>query len=171
MSIGFYDYFRCIPVQFNHGRNVGFIYWLFSDIVMLMKSFELIEHTADIGVTASGNTLAEAFGSAACGLFSIMTDISKIRESESRTVYVDAADAENLLFNWMNELIYIFEVDHMLFSRFNVTDLTDRSLKATCYGEKYNPAVHELKLGVKSATLHMIKVDREKNIVQVIFDV
>ena len=136
-----------------------------------MKGFELIEHTADIGVVATGDTLAEAFASAACGLFSIITDISKVRESESRIVVVKAADIEILLFNWMNELVYIFDVYHLLFSRFDVVELTDASLKATCYGEKYDPAVHELKLGVKSATFHMLEVDRAKNRVQLIFDV
>ena len=138
---------------------------------MQTKGFELIEHTADIGVVATGGTLAEAFANAACGLFSIITDISEVRKSESRIVEVKASDIECLLFNWMNELVYIFDVYHMLFSRFDVAELTDGSLKATCYGEKYDPAVHELKLGVKSATLHMLEVDRVKSRVQVIFDV
>jgi len=138
---------------------------------MQMKGFELIEHTADIGVVAAGGTLAEAFANAACGLFSIITDISKVRELESRIVKVKAADIESLLFNWMNELVYIFDVYHLLFSRFDVVELTDGSLKATCYGEKYDPAVHELKLGVKSATFHMLEVDRAEKKVQVIFDI
>lgn len=136
-----------------------------------MKAYELIEHTADTGVVAGGDTLAEAFANAACGLFSILTDIARVHESESRMVMVTGLDLENLLFNWINELIYIFDVDHMLFRRFDITDMTERTLKATCYGEKYNPDVHELKLGVKSATFHMLTVDRERNRVQVILDV
>jgi SHS2 domain-containing protein len=138
---------------------------------MQTKGFELIEHTADIGVVAAGGTMAEAFANAACGLFSIITDLAQVRESEFRIVEVKAADIECLLFNWMNELIYIFDVYHLLFSRFDVAELTDGSLKATCYGEKYDPAVHELKLGVKSATFHKLEVDRAENRVQVIFDI
>jgi SHS2 domain-containing protein len=136
-----------------------------------MNNFELIEHTADTGVSARGNTLAEAFANAACGLFHIITNISKVRALESRKVTVTAPDIDTLLFNWLNELIYIFEMDHMLFSRFDVTDLKDNSLNAICHGEKYDPAIHELKLGVKSATFHKLEVDRERNRVQVIFDV
>ncbi len=138
---------------------------------MQMKRYELIEHTADMGIKAGGNTLAEAFTNAACGLFSIITDISSVRESESRTVNVKGIDLENLLFNWINELIYIFDVEHLLLRRFEITDMTEMSLKAVCYGEKYNPDVHELKLGVKSATFHMLTVDRKRNRVQVILDV
>jgi SHS2 domain-containing protein len=136
-----------------------------------MKRYELIEHTADMGVAASGDTLAEAFANAACGLFSIMTDITSVHESESRSVVVKGVDSENLLFNWINELIYIFDVEHMLFKRFDIIDMTECSLKAVCYGEKYNPDMHKLKLGVKSATFHMLMVDPQKNRVQVILDV
>jgi SHS2 domain-containing protein len=136
-----------------------------------MKRYELIEHTADIGIKAGGNTLAEAFANTACGLFEIMTDIARVRESESRAVAITGLDLENLLFNWINELIYIFDVEHMLFRRFDITDMTERSLKADCYGEKYDPDIHELKLGVKSATFYMLIVDPKQNRVQVILDV
>jgi SHS2 domain-containing protein len=135
------------------------------------RNYRLIEHTADIGVEARGVTLADAFANAASGLFSIITDVSKVRGLETRTVSVTAPDIETLLFNWLNELIYIFEVQHMLFCRFEVRKLTDNLLEAVCEGEKYDPAVHELRLGVKSATFHKLEVDRAGNRVQVIFDV
>ena len=136
-----------------------------------MKNFELIEHTADMGVLAWGKTLAEAFAGAACGLFYIITDLSKVRETESRMVTISAPDIDILLFDWLNELIYIFDVEYMLFSRFIVNELNEDSLKAVCYGEKYDPAIHKLKLGVKSATFHMLDVDRARNRVRIILDV
>ena len=77
----------------------------------------------------------------------------------------------SLLFNWINELIYIFEVERLLFKSFDIIEFTGQSLEATCWGEKYDPSRHQLKTGVKSATYHMLKVDGEKNRVQVIFDV
>ena len=136
-----------------------------------MKRFQLIEHTADIGLIAYGNDLAEAFANAACCLFSIIAETSRVRRVESRLVEVDAEDAESLLFNWLNHLIYIFDVEHLLFKRFDITEFTEHNLKATCWGERYDPSRHQLKLGVKSATYHMLKVDGVRNTVQVIFDV
>ncbi len=136
-----------------------------------MKRFQLIEHTADTGLVAYGNSLAEAFANAAYGLFSIMAELDQVREIESRLVTVSADDADSLLFNWLNDLIYIFDVEHLLFSRFDIAEFTERSLKANCWGERYDPARHELKLGVKSATYYMLEVDGEKNTVQAIFDV
>ena len=136
-----------------------------------MKRFQLIEHTADTGLVAYGSSLAEAFANTAYGLFSIIAELNKVREVESRVVAVSAEDAEALLFNWLNHLIYIFDVEYLIFKRFDITEFTKHNLKATCWGEPYNPSRHQLKLGVKSATYHMLKVDREKNQVQVIFDV
>ena len=136
-----------------------------------MKRFQLIEHTADTGLIAYGNSLAEAFANAAYGLFSIIAELKKVRGAESQLVTVSAEDIESLLFNWLNDLIYIFDVEHYLLKRFDIYEFTETNLKATCWGERYDSSRHQLKLGVKSATYHMLKVDGEKNTVQVIFDV
>jgi SHS2 domain-containing protein len=136
-----------------------------------MKRFQLIEHTADTGLIAYGHTLAEAFANAAYGLFSIIAELNKVREQESRLVLVSAEDAERLLFEWLNNLIYIFDVECLLCRRFDISEFTEHSLKAICWGEKYDSSRHQLKLGVKSATYHMLKVDGEKHTVQVVFDV
>ena len=136
-----------------------------------LKRFELIEHTADIGVRAYGKTLPEAFANAAYGMFSIMADLEEVREIDSRRVEVNADDIEGLLFEWLNSLLYYFDVEGLLFKRFDITELGDKRLVADCSGEKYDPSRHHIKLGVKSATYHMLSVDRAKNEVQVIFDV
>ena len=138
---------------------------------MNRKRFELIEHTADIGLIAYGRTQAEAYANAAYGLFSIITDPEAVKEAESRQLALSEDDPEALLFEWLNRLIYFFDVEMLLFKRFDITSFNEHELKATCYGEKYDPARHQLKAGVKSATYHMLKVDRVKNQVRVILDV
>ena len=138
---------------------------------MVMKRFEFIEHTADIGLVAYGSSLAEAFGNAACGMFSIIAELAAVKETESRTLEINGDDPEALLFEWLNSLIYFFDVEMLLFKRFDIIDLDGKHLKAVVYGEKYDPSRHQLKTGVKSATYHMLKVDGEKKQVQIIFDV
>jgi SHS2 domain-containing protein len=138
---------------------------------MKRKRFELLEHTADIGLIAYGESLPEAFSNAAYGMFSIIADLDSVQEKESRRVEAAADDHEGLLFEWLNNLLYVFDVDMLLLKRFEVSELNDKKLTAFCYGEKYDPSRHKIKLGVKSATYHMLKVDAEKNQVQVIFDV
>jgi SHS2 domain-containing protein len=136
-----------------------------------MKRFELIEHTADIGLIASGQNLAEAFSNAAFGLFSIITDIRKVRKVESRIVELQEKSPEDLLFTWLNHLIYFFDAEQMLFKECDIQEFDGLSMKAVCYGEKADTSRHEMKLGVKAATYHMLKVDPEMHQVQVIFDI
>ena len=138
---------------------------------MKKRRFELIEHTADVGLIAYGETLAEAFANAAYGLFSIIAELDAVRETASRRVEITEDDLEGLLFEWLNNFIYLFDVEMLLFKKFDIIELGNSRLQAMCYGEKYDPSRHHLKTGVKSATYHMLEVDREKNQVQVIFDV
>jgi SHS2 domain-containing protein len=136
-----------------------------------MKSFKLIEHTADTGLEACGGTLAEAYANAACGMFSIIAGLEDVEERVSRRVEVDSDEAESLLFEWLNSLLYYFDVETLLFKRFDITEFSEKHLVAECHGEAYDPSRHRLKTGVKSATYHQLEVDRAKNRVQVIFDV
>lgn len=136
-----------------------------------MKRFELIEHTADMGLAAYGKDLPEAFANAAYGMFSIIAELDGVKEAESRRVEITEDDMGSLLFEWLNSLLYYFDVETLIFKRFDIAEFSENRLIAQCYGEKYDPARHHLKTGIKSATFHMLKVDREKNRVQVIFDV
>ncbi len=135
------------------------------------KKFRLIEHTADVGLVAYGTNLAEAFANAAYGLFSIIAELGAVRETESRQVEITEDSPEALLFEWLNQLIYFFDVDSLIFKRFDMIEFRGNQLKAVCHGEKYDPSRHHLKTEVKSATYHMLKVDEKKNQVQVIFDI
>ena len=136
-----------------------------------MKRYKLIEHTADTGLIAYGDSLAEAFGNAAYGMFSIIAELNRVSENEKRHFEVSSNDMEGLLFEWLNRLLYYFDVEMLLFKRFEISILPKNRLEAICYGEKYDSSRHRLKTGVKSATYHMLKVDDVKNEVQVIFDV
>ncbi len=131
----------------------------------------MIEHTADTGLIAYGKTLPEAFANAAYGMFSIIIDLRKVRQVETRIVEVKEADAESLLFEWLNSLLYYFDAEMLLLKRFDIVEFSGRKIRAVCYGEKYDPSRHEIKIGIKSATYHMLNVDKEKNRVQVIFDI
>jgi len=138
---------------------------------MVRSKYWLTEHTADVGLVAYGGTLAQAFASAARGMFSIITDLRMVKDTVSRQVEVSAPDTEALLFEWLNSLLYFFDVEMLLFRRFDIEELNGNRLKATCWGEKYDSSRHRLKTGIKSATYHLLTVDREKNLVRVIFDV
>lgn len=137
------------------------------------REFEVIDHTADIGITAYGADLKQVFANAARGLFSLITELDTIKEKEQGDIEVTAHDREALLVAWLNELIYMVDAKEMLFHRFELITLTDTELKAKGYGENIDLARHHLKRGVKAVTYHMLKITQEANNwrAQVIFDV
>ena len=138
-----------------------------------MKRFDVVEHTADTGVIAYGADMREAFANAAYGMFSLMADLKQVREETSRYIEAEVGDRESLVVSWLNELLYLFDVEGNIFRRFDILELTNTSLKADAYGEKADASRHELRGGVKAATYHMLKVaeDRGRWRIRVIFDV
>ncbi|MCX6003827.1 MAG: archease [Chloroflexi bacterium] len=138
----------------------------------MRRDFEVIAHTADIGIVAKGADVKQAFANAARGMFSIITELDTVKEKEHRRIEVTAPDREALLVNWLNELIYLFETKEILFNRFDVTHLTDTELKAVGYGEKLDLAKHHLKREVKAATYHTLKIEENGGCkVRVLFDI
>jgi SHS2 domain-containing protein len=132
--------------------------------------YRLIPHTSDMGLYAYGRTLAEAYANAAYGMFTMMTDLRKVWKSEVRHISIMEKDRQTLLFEWLNRLLYLFDVEHILFKKFEVK-LDGTHLTADCYGEKFDPAHHTITIGVKSATYYMMEVDEKKHRVRVVFDV
>jgi len=137
------------------------------------KGFELIDHTADIGIIAHGDTVSQVFANAARGLFSIIADLGDVRESEHRDIELEAPDRESLLVEWLNHLIYLFDTENIIFTKFDITRLSDTHLHAAAYGEKADNSRHRLKTGVKAATYHMLNIGKKADgyRAQVLFDI
>ena len=136
------------------------------------KDFEIVDHTADVGIIAYGADISQAFANAARALFSLITELDDVEEILHRDIELVAPDRESLLVEWLNELIYLFDTENIVFKRFDVTQLNNTQLKARSYGEKIDSSKHRLKTGVKAATYHMLRVDKGDGYkVQVLFDI
>ncbi len=136
------------------------------------KDFEIVNHTADVGIIAYGADIRQAFANAARALFSLITELDDVDEFLHRDIELTAPDEESLLVEWLNELIYLFDTENIVFKRFDVTKLNNTRLKARSYGEKVDSSKHRLKTGVKAATYHMLKIDKGDGCrVQVLFDI
>ena len=95
-----------------------------------------------------------------------------IDDSVMKNVKVTAADREGLLFEWLNELIYLFDRYNLVLNRFDFIRLSDTELEATVYGEKVNPTKHDIKRGVKAATYHMLQIESNNGFkAQVLVDI
>ena len=131
-----------------------------------------MNHTADVGIIAYGADVKEAFVNAARGLFSLITELDDIEEVVYRDIELTAPDQESLLVEWLNELIYLFDAENIIFKRFDISRLSQTELKARSYGEEVDSSRHRLKTGIKAATYHMLKVEKNNGSrVQVLFDI
>jgi len=139
----------------------------------MKRSFEIIDHTADVGIIAYGADVKDLFSNAALALFSLITELESIEEKLHFDLKVSSEDRDSLLVEWLNELIYLFDVEHILFNRFDIESLTPNQLKAVCYGETFDPVKHKIKMGIKAATYHMLKLDKNGGgyKAQIIFDI
>jgi len=135
------------------------------------KEFEILEHTADVGIIAYGSNIKEAFVSAAKGMSSLIAEPGDVKEVEHRDIELTAADRESLLVAWLNELIYLFDVENILFKRFDITRLSETHLKAKAYGEKVDISRHAIKTGIKAATYHMLNIEKDGSSIRVLFDI
>jgi SHS2 domain-containing protein len=135
--------------------------------------FEILEHTADVGIVAHGGTLEEVFANAAAGMFALMADLGRVRPLEERRISLEARDREGLLVRWLTELLYYLDAEEMLFSRFAVEEVSDRRLRARAWGERIDRERHRLHFGVKAVTRHMLEVAAEDGgyRAQVLFDI
>ena len=139
----------------------------------IMKPYEVFEHTADIGLHAYGCTLIELFIHAAQGMESLMVVPQQIQNVTSREVTIEGHDAVSLLINWLNELIFLFDTEYLLFRDFEISFISEDRLIARAFGEAYNGQRHELSSAIKAVTWHEAAVTRIENGYQarIIFDI
>ncbi len=121
--------------------------------------FETFEHTADLGLRIRAADLDTLFTEAAQVLFSVLVeDLGTVRPAQAVEVRIDGDERDLLLFDWLKELLYHFDAEHLLFSRFEVKVRQD-GLSATAWGEPLDRSRHVLDHEVKAITYHGLRVE------------
>jgi len=138
-----------------------------------IEYFRVLEHPSDLGIEATGATLAAAFEQAALGLISVIAEAESIGECEERMVELEAQDSESLLVRWLSEILYLYDGEDFLLKKPRIETIEGTRLIARLRGEKYNPGKHRLKLDVKAITYHQlsIKSTNGTTTVRVFFDI
>jgi SHS2 domain-containing protein len=121
--------------------------------------YELFEHTADLGLRAWAADLDELFSETAHALFAaIVEEPATVVAQQSLEVKLPADEPVYLLFDWLKELLYLFDSELLLFSRFEVH--VHDGLQATAWGELFDPSRHRLAHEVKAITYHGLRVEQ-----------
>ncbi|HZZ78408.1 MAG TPA: archease [Gemmataceae bacterium] len=122
--------------------------------------YETFEHTADLGLRVRAADLDTLFAEAAQCLFSaVVEDLSTVQPTQKIDIKLDGAELDYLLFDWLRELLYHFDAEHLLFGKFKV-QVTNTGLTATAWGEPLDPARHNLEHEVKAITYHHLRVEK-----------
>jgi len=127
-----------------------------------MKRFEILDHTADIGILVHGEDLRSLFENAGEAFFHLITDLRKVRLRTERKIEIGGESLERLMVDWLNELLYLHDVENLLFKGFHVESVGEEGLKARVDGECFQEGVHVIKTGVKAVTYHQLEVLQEK---------
>jgi SHS2 domain-containing protein len=125
------------------------------------KRFEILDHTADIGLIVYGEDLKTLFENAGEAFFHLITDLRGVRQKEERQVELKGESLERLMVDWLSELLYLHDVESLLFKKFKVEVIGEEGLRAKAKGEPFREGVHVIKTGVKAVTHHQIQVKRE----------
>ena len=120
----------------------------------MSEGFEEVEHTADLAIRAYGRDMRELFASAAHGMFALMAEPPLGEPAREREVSLEAMDYESLLVDWLNELIYLHEVEGETYSQFAIKTLSPRKLQAQVTG---GPTKIKTR-AIKAATFHELEV-------------
>lgn len=128
-----------------------------------MRTWEHYEHTADIGIRGYGSTLEEAFEAVALALFDVMVDVRKVENKDCREVEVEGEDLMALLYNFLEELLVLHDMEGLVFGdvKVEIEETEDGyRLKAKACGEVLDYEKHEPKEEVKAITYHDMEIEK-----------
>jgi SHS2 domain-containing protein len=134
-------------------------------------TYKYLEHEADVGILAIGDSLEEAFSEGAKAMFNVMVDIEGVEAKEEIEIECNAKDIPTLFVEWLNELIHKRDTEDMFFSKFEVK-IKDNELIGKAIGEKINLDKHKVKTEVKAATYYGLKFEeKDKFKLQCVLDI
>lgn len=128
---------------------------------MSERGFDYIDHTADKGILAKGSSHAELFRNAALGMFSLMADLPRYQPDQETPIEVQSDNLELTLKAWLDELLFNFEVDQILFLDFKILEVDNTHVKALARGIPFSPDIEWLGAVVKAVTYHDLKIWKE----------
>jgi SHS2 domain-containing protein len=137
------------------------------------KKYRLMTRQSELAVRVVGNSQADLFANSAFALFDVMTDVEKIELKERLPLEVEGANRDDLMVNWMRELLYLYQGSGYLLKEFQIREVRDTLVKADVCGEKIDPDRHEMKKEVTAVAYHQSRMEKTGNqwTAQLIFEV
>lgn len=134
--------------------------------------YRITKHQNEMAVRVTGNSQAELFVNSGLALFEVMADADRIEVKERLPLEVEGADRDELIVNWLRELLYLYQSGGYLLKEFKVTEVKDSLVKAEVCGEKIDPDRHEIKQEIATVAEHKSRMQKTGNqwVARVIFE-
>jgi len=132
--------------------------------------YEVLEHTADVMIKAHGITIEECFQNAAFAMMDQIVDASSAEAKVEEHITAEGSTLDDLLYNFLSEVLFIFDAKGLLLSEFDVT-ISEGMLKCRAKGERFDAMKHSPRQEIKAVTYHMLQVNTEEPSITVLFDV
>jgi SHS2 domain-containing protein len=120
--------------------------------------YKVIDHTADVGIEVSAATREEVFTRCGLALFDLMVGLRSIAGTVTKLMSVKGEGPTDLLVAWLNELLYFYAVEGLIFSGFAEAELGEESFRAVGCGEHFDASRHRCEMEIKAATYHEISL-------------
>ena len=131
------------------------------------KKYNFLEDVAiaDIAFEAYGKNLNELFENAAFAIFELSANLKTIEAKKKLEVKLENGKIENLLYDFLSEILFLKDSKYMVFKKVKVSITEDKKyqLKAVLEGDTINPQKQQLENDIKAVTMHMFEVKKEKN--------
>lgn len=145
----------------------------------LIMDYEILDHTADVGVRVYGKSLTELLQNAAVAMMDLISDRAGVEPREKIEISAEGETEEELLIHWLEEILYIHKVRKMVFRDFEVEcrrgtlQRALTSVRGKAYGENIDLQKHELAMDIKAVTFHNLKLEPTDNGLkaEIIFDI
>jgi len=125
----------------------------------MAEPFEFFDHTADIGAHIYGRTLEELFRHAAAALFEALGKFQKTDAKRQKLVTLEAPSLEDLLHDWLAELLYEVETNHVLYDEVQIQHVDSQSMKAVVHGGPIDFTRSQTNEEIKAVTYHQLRVE------------
>jgi len=138
------------------------------------KKYRITKHQSELAVKVVGASQADLFANSAYTLFDVMVaDLDKVDCKEHIPLEIEGTDRDDLMVNWMRELLYLYQGSGYLLKEFQIREVKDTIVKAEVSGEKIDPDRHEIKQEIAAIAFHKSRMDKTGNqwTAQVIFEV
>ena len=128
------------------------------------KNYRITKHQSELAVRVVGNSQADLFANSALTLFDVMvTDVQKIDCKESIPLEVEGTDRDDLMVNWVRELLYLYKGSGYLLKEFLIREVKDTLVKADVRGEKIDPDRHEIQQEIAAVASHKSRMQKTGN--------